>query len=318
MLGGGWTNTKNPCHVGIVSEEAKFRIQSVVDMTGVSAATLRAWERRYGVPSPQRSASSYRLYSQRDIAMVRRINELCQGGMSPSQATRHVASSKEFSPKVEVSQPAPDAFERVSSELIDAVCDFDVARLERGIQRAMFLSSAWLIYHRVFAPTMRRLGDMWHAKQISVAQEHMASEYLERATRSLLRLVAPTDTSHPVLLACFAEELHTLPLYGVAFELARVQAPVLILGARTPDTAIRHAVESLAPTAVALSATVAPPPERARQLAKGYADAVADVPWIVGGAGAETMRHTIEREGGVVGDYRRLRQLVIQARRGVK
>ncbi|WP_434422398.1 MerR family transcriptional regulator [Nannocystis pusilla] len=45
----------------------RYRIQSVAEMTGVSAATLRAWERRYGLPAPRRSSSAYRLYSDRDV-----------------------------------------------------------------------------------------------------------------------------------------------------------------------------------------------------------------------------------------------------------
>ena len=53
-----------------MSENGRYRIQSVAEMTGVSAATLRAWERRYGVPTPSRTASAYRLYGDEDVALV--------------------------------------------------------------------------------------------------------------------------------------------------------------------------------------------------------------------------------------------------------
>src|SRR5690606_34905007 len=59
-----------------VPTRGRYRIQSVAEMTGVSAATLRAWERRYGVPTPRRSHAAYRLYSDQDVAIIRRVREL--------------------------------------------------------------------------------------------------------------------------------------------------------------------------------------------------------------------------------------------------
>lgn len=249
--------------------------------------------------------------------MVQRVNEMCSNGMSPSQAARHVAGLKEFSetPEIEAATEQQDPFERLCDDIVKAARDFDVQALEQHVQRAMFLSSAWLVYHRVFAPAMRRIGDLWHEHVISVGQEHMASEILERSTKSLLRLVTPPRTKHPIVLACYADELHTLPLYGVAFELARLQVSPLILGARTPATAIESVVSSLQPIAIALSATVTPAPSRAAELARTYGEAMPDTPWIVGGPGAEAMRSEIEAAGGTVGGYPKLRSLVIEARR---
>lgn len=72
----------------------KYRIQAVADMTGIPAATLRAWERRYGVPAPERTESSYRLYSDTDVDLIRRLRELCDGGMAPAEAARVVRRSE--------------------------------------------------------------------------------------------------------------------------------------------------------------------------------------------------------------------------------
>ena len=49
---------------------SRYRIRAVAELTGVSTATLRAWERRYGVPTPSRTASAYRLYGDEDVALV--------------------------------------------------------------------------------------------------------------------------------------------------------------------------------------------------------------------------------------------------------
>ena len=52
-----------------VSENGRYRIQSVAEMTGVSAATLRAWERRYGIPAPRRTAAAYRPVSYTHLTL---------------------------------------------------------------------------------------------------------------------------------------------------------------------------------------------------------------------------------------------------------
>jgi DNA-binding transcriptional MerR regulator/methanogenic corrinoid protein MtbC1 len=68
------------------SDVPMFNTKAVVQQTGVPAPTLRAWERRYALLSPERANNAYRLYSQRDIALIRWLKERIDGGMSISQA----------------------------------------------------------------------------------------------------------------------------------------------------------------------------------------------------------------------------------------
>jgi DNA-binding transcriptional MerR regulator len=63
-----------------------YNIKAVVQTTGISPSTLRAWERRYNIARPQRSESGYRLYSERDIAVIRWLKTQLDAGMSISQA----------------------------------------------------------------------------------------------------------------------------------------------------------------------------------------------------------------------------------------
>ncbi len=63
-----------------------FNTKAVVQQTGIAAPTLRAWERRYTILSPGRAQNDYRLYSERDIAILRWLKERVDAGMSISQA----------------------------------------------------------------------------------------------------------------------------------------------------------------------------------------------------------------------------------------
>lgn len=278
------------------SHRGKYRIQTVAEMTGIPAATLRAWERRYGIPSPERSSSSYRLFSDHDVASIRKLKELCDGGMAPAEAARMVARIHEAS-----NTPVDaDPYKRASELILRAVEDFEPQGVERAVRSAMFLGSASTVYQRVIGPTMRAVGERWHEGSFSIAQEHMATEALSSASRDMLRLLDPAVGAPSALVACFADEEHALPLYGVSFVLVQWGLRPVVLGAKTPASAVRHAVESIQPALVALSVTLSPPAYRARELIDGYASAIGSVPWIVGGPGSEEMRELIEASGGIV------------------
>src|SRR5687768_454510 len=121
-------------------------------MTRVSAATLRAWERRYGIPSPQRTASAYRLYTDRDVELIKRVRELCDGGIAPAQAAQMVQAargSREESVRLE-----SDTAELATQKILAGIERFDADMVEAAVRHAMFLGSASTLFDRVFAPVM--------------------------------------------------------------------------------------------------------------------------------------------------------------------
>jgi DNA-binding transcriptional MerR regulator len=193
-----------------VSTNGRYRIQSVAEMTGVSAATLRAWERRYGLPSPRRSSSAYRLYSDRDVELIRRVRELCEAGMAPSEAARSVLAADDEG--AEAARVEADNDELAVQRILDAVDHFDPDRIEAAVKSVLFLGPAVTLFERVFSPALTQIGLRWAEGSISVAQEHLAAEILGSTLRFLLRLVQPERPRRQIVLACFADEEHSGPL----------------------------------------------------------------------------------------------------------
>ncbi len=73
-------------HIEQYSNTPVFNTKAVVLQTGVSAPTLRAWERRYALLSPERADNTYRLYSERDICLIRWLKDRVDAGISISRA----------------------------------------------------------------------------------------------------------------------------------------------------------------------------------------------------------------------------------------
>ena len=278
----------------------RYRIQVVSELTGVPSPTLRAWERRYGIPTPARTAAAYRLYSDHDVAMVRRLRDLCANGMSIAEAAKMVRASEEGSATLNGAEGDP--WQVAARRVMDAITAFDARAVERETARAQYLGAATSVFDRVFVPVMRRVGELQHAGSLSIAQEHIATQAVGDVVRGMMRLTSPEPATHTVLLGCVADESHELPLYGVALRLASWGVAHVNLGARTPPQAIADAVLSLRPSAVGLSVTQPSDVAAAQAAVREYGAACGDTPWFVGGSGVASVADAVRAAGGMVMD----------------
>lgn len=289
-----------------------FRIHVVAELTGVPEPTLRAWERRYGIPRPERTSSGYRLYGVREVEEVRRMKELCDQGMAAAEAAAHVRSRAGDDGEPAGVPLGDDPFLVLAEEIVGATRAYNDVALDRALSRLPLLGPGTVLLDRVLVPALHRIGELWAAGELSVAQEHFAAQRIDGFLRSLLSISTAPEADRRVLLASFAEDDHELGLLGTALRIASWGYKPLVLGARTPPSALRAGVEGLQPDLVALSVTVAPPRARARELVEEYASACGAIPWIVGGAGARDLADLVEGRGGAVdpGDAALLRALV--------
>ena len=282
-----------------------YRIRTVSELTGVSSATLRAWERRYGVPAPSRTASAYRLYGDDDVALIIKMRDFVKAGTAPAEAARVLLGDSNGS-NVDASSGAGqtstgdrDPYVSATDRIVDCVRRFDPDGLDDEVAKALTIGPAVTIYERTIGPALVQIGQLWHEGAVTIAQEHLASNVLGGTLVHLLRLAQPSDSERRVVLACFADEEHVLGLYGAGLRFASWGYRTLMLGASTPPAAIARVVDALMPDLVGLSATIMVPPPRARELVDAYADACHSTPWLIGGDAADSMRSWIEDRGGL-------------------
>ena len=278
---------------------SRYRIRAVAELTGVSTATLRAWERRYGVPTPSRTASAYRLYGDDDVALVTQMRDLVESGVAPAEAARAL---REHATTGGEPTGDADAYQQVADRIVDAAVHFDVDAVREEATRSLALGPAAAIFERALSPALSRVGDLWHRGQLTVAQEHLLSNVLLGRANQLLELIQPVDASRRVALACFEEEDHVIGLYGVGIHFAAWGYRSVFLGARTPPEAVARVVSSLEVDVVALSTTCPPPASRARALVDAYADACRGIPWLVGGQGLDVVGKFVAARGGMSGN----------------
>jgi DNA-binding transcriptional MerR regulator len=273
-----------------------YRIQVAAELSNTPPATLRAWERRYGVPVPQRTASAYRLYSAEDIALIRRMSDLVAGGVSPSEAARIVLAGATIPPDAGTTSPL-DPRDIASERILSAIERWDGDAIDAELARLSYLFDPQSLFVRVLSPLLVEVGKRWERGELSIAQEHLLSEKLELLLRAQLRALDRRDG--PLVLAtCVDREDHVLGLLGAALRFATSGCRVVVLGTATPAEALGHAVRSMSPRLVGLSVTRVP--GDAKSVFKSYARAIGKTPWVVGGPAAEKLTDAIEGAGGRV------------------
>ena len=261
----------NQAHTSMA--EAIFNIGAVTRMTGIPSSTLHAWERRYGFPhSSGRTPGGHRLYSGKDIALLRSIKEQIELGMTARQAVLAVQKMDlegrpptgqpgESQRRTEQTPTSPAGY----TQLAEALFQHDLTRADQLLGEMLAFISPEEITLNIIGPFLAELGEAWEQGRITVPDEHLASNYLRQ--RLLMWLVSgpPPRSTKPIVLACAPGEWHEGSLLMLGVLLRRQGWPVAYLGQNVPFPDLAEFVEKIQPQVLVLVSMLE---ETARNLAE--------------------------------------------------
>jgi DNA-binding transcriptional MerR regulator len=263
-----------------------LRIGQLAKRTGVSPELLRAWEQRYGLLQPTRTAGGFRLYSAADEARVQRMQSLVSGGLAAAQAARLILSGGEPAlPTV----PAT-TLEDAAGNLTASLDRLDEQAANTALDRLFAAYTVETVLRDVVLPYLHRLGERWEAGEVSVAQEHFASNLIRGRLLGLAQGWGQGQ-GPGAILACVPGEQHELGLLAFGVALRRRGWRITYLGTDSPIDAITDIAPSLAPTVVVLLSMT---PERFLDHAHEIEKLAHQVQVMIAGTGAtpEVARHT--------------------------
>lgn len=283
--------------------ERTYRIHIASEMTGVSEGLIRAWERRYGVLKPRRTASGYRAYTQGDIEVLKRLKKLTEEGVSIAEAVGLLPQIKQEakdhleaqeSPRI---APAAEQYGRWRQEVLVAAERLDQQVIERVLDEAMASLPPVAFFDDVLMPLQREVGERWHAGQMTIAEEHLVTQAARQRVLTLLHQAPKRARAH-VVCACFPHEDHELGLMGVALRFRHAGWRVTFLGARTPPEHLARVARMLSPELIALS-SVGEPDEAAfrKTLQQIMTELPAGSKVLVGGASGLQHREAVVELG---------------------
>lgn len=233
----------------MLNKTPAFNLKAVLRETGLAADTLRAWERRYGLPTPQRTAGGHRLYSQYDVETIKWLIARQAEGLSISRAVdlwnEKIASGSDplagASPQSLIlaqgglALSAPDTtLDAIRAEWVSACTNFNETQAEASLNKAFSMFPVESVCIEVLQKGMSEIGELWYENRVSVQQEHFASGLAMRRLDALLSASPAPTRPQTVVVGCPPTEWHTFTPLLLALLLRRRGLNVIYLGANVP------------------------------------------------------------------------------------
>ena len=231
-----------------------IRIGELSRRTGVSPELLRAWERRYGLFEPERSPGRFRLFSDADVARVLAMRNQLSLGLSAAEAARAVLNEG-VDEAVSADRDIGAVLDEPFRELRSSLASFDEVGAHAAVDRLLASLSLESFLREVVLPVLRELGDGWERGEVTVAQEHFASNLLRGRLFALGRGWGRGSGRH-ALLAAPPGDQHDLGLVVLALALRDRGWRVTFLGADTPIETIVDTARRVAPEVVVLATLI--------------------------------------------------------------
>lgn len=272
------------------------RIGELARRTGVSPELLRAWEQRYGLLQPTRTPGGFRLYSAADEARVQRMQSLVSGGLAAAQAARLILSGREPAPRT-VSASAT-ILDEEAANLTASLDRLDEQAASAALDRLFSAYTVETVLQDVVIPYLHRLGKRWEAGEISVAQEHFASNLLRGRLLGLAQGWGQGQ-GPGAILACLPGEHHELGLLVFGVALHRRGWRITYLGTNSPIGAVADIARSVRPAVVVLFSVV---PDGFLHHAREIAELAKQVQVVIAGTGAtsevvqQTQAHLLDQD----------------------
>jgi MerR family transcriptional regulator, light-induced transcriptional regulator len=264
----------------------KLRIRTIARLTGIREATLRAWERRYGFPSPARGENNYRSYSRDEVEAIRRVAALLEEGLSASEAIGQVRAAP---------PGAVSTLERLQHRFWASVAVLDTEGADAALDEAPRELAPLALCDDFLLPLLRQMSE-----RLDVAREHLASALVRQRLRGLA--LAPGPAFGPrAVLACPSGERHEGGLLGLAVHLKAVGFRVTLLGADTPVDAVVEGARAAGADVVALSFVTPRPVGDMEAFLRAVVEGV-QAKVVVGGPWAQEHRASVAAAGARFGE----------------
>lgn len=237
-------------------------VAAVARRLGVAPATLRTWDRRYGLGPSQHTAGSHRRYTAADLRRLEAMRRLILAGVPPVDAARSVLAGTEAAatgltgPGQESTAPGGGRVVAVpggipaARGLARAAMSLDSVACHDMVRESIDSRGVVWTWENLLVPVLGGIGERWQSSGTGIEVEHVLSESVMVALGGFAQKLRNPVNSRTVLLACAENELHSLPLFALSAALAERRIGSRILGSRVPADALIAAMRRTGPAAV--------------------------------------------------------------------
>jgi len=215
--------------------KVNFSIKDLENLTGIKAHTIRIWEKRYNLLSPNRSDTNIRNYSLVSFQKLLNISYLNNNGLKISK----IAKLKEEEIPIKVREIASRA--KVEDHAINALkmamMNFDQVLFYSTYNNLLDNKTFNEIFYSVFLPLLNEIGLLWQTNTITPAHEHFLTVHMKQKILiniERLQLLEPKPLSKTFVLFLPDAEIHDIGLLFINYELRSRGYHTIFLGESVP------------------------------------------------------------------------------------
>src|SRR5574343_131769 len=236
---------------GNQSKMAEYKIKDLETLTGIKAHTIRIWEKRYGLISPERTETLIRTYSDEELTMLLNIAMLNKHGVKISKIAQ--MKPEQISSKV-WDLMGEQSVDSCTEKFILALLNLDERLFKDTLQFLIDEKGLEETFKENLIPFLDRIGVMWMVGTINPAQEHFISNLIrQKIISSIDKLEVPVKSEHPIMLFLPEHEWHEISLLFYHYSIRRNGLYTIYLGQSLPYDALLECVERFKPRALVTS-----------------------------------------------------------------
>ncbi len=253
--------------MSIISRSPAYNLKAVLRETGLKADVLRAWERRYDLPKPQRTAGGHRLYSEYDIETLKWLRARQAEGVSISRAVELwkgavvagqdplAESSGVSSTQIPLRLPVADTrIDILRQNWLKANLAFDSFKVDEVLSQAFSVYPVETVCTEILQKGLSEIGNYWYVDQATAQQEHFASALASRRLEALISATPRPTRQQTIVIGCPPDEWHTFSVLLLSLLLRRRGLDVIYLGADIPIQQMKETAAAIKPDLIVLAA----------------------------------------------------------------
>ncbi len=221
--------------------ENLISIGELARLTGITTHTLRVWEKRYGTPHSQRLPSGHRRYPKEDVPRLRAIAKALEAGYRASKVVsgtleelQGLMGLKPFIDPTSTEEAKVSSNELLVERWIKGIHGYDDDAILQGFHQQWNKVGPLSFIVDSAVPLIERVGTGWESGELTIPQEHFATECLSSFLTSKWRQLNSRKEGWTALMATLPGETHSLGLLMSAVVTSLSNAKIIYLGLNTP------------------------------------------------------------------------------------
>jgi DNA-binding transcriptional MerR regulator len=237
----------------------KYSIKELEKLSGIKAHTIRIWEKRHHLVTPERTQTNIRFYSDEDLKKIINVSVLNNNGVKISKIVD--LTLEEINQRVVELSEVKDSIDIYIDQLVLAMIDMEEEQFEKLLSSLTLKFGFEKTILEIVYPFLEKIGVLWLTNNITPAQEHFITNLIrQKMIVAIDALPLAPSTSRRAVLFLPENELHELALLFYYYITKKQGFRTFYLGQNVPHKDLIYVANHHRPEVIITALTNGPAP----------------------------------------------------------